>query len=591
MRFPPFLRALPWPLVIGYGLLALSLLAALLHSPYDIALTGSLCLSLLAWRQLPARAFLSRWLVGTLAFSSVILLRALHLVWMQFVTPGLSLFTAVFGMTIAALAPLCALVLRQSRLSPLARPAALLAALLLFLPPLVFWGYYFIAHACFSTDTMQAILQTNPAEALQYVRDAVPPARVPLLLLLLAALSALLAWYSRIATLPAPTLKRGGVSVSLLCGALLLALSSCNIYGIVAIGTARIFSTQQAFVTSAPQRLARLQGIPQDGPPGLYVLVIGESANRLHMSAYGYTRATTPWLRQIQGTPDCLLFQHAYANFVATLPALSYALTAQNQYEEIAPEHATTLIEAAKAAGFHTVYLSNQGKLGIYSTPLVAIASECDEAIWLHPQQFSSKGREEASLHIEDGDLVSALQGIETAPDSRTLLVLHLMGSHNTYENRYPEDFHPFGSETLIDRYDNSIAYTDAILRQIYDDVRQRPDFACLVYFSDHGEAIDEGYMHNGDAYRPSMTYIPLVLLASDAYRTRAAAKWQTLAAHRDAYFTNDLIYDLMLSLMGIDTGNTRPENDLASPSYDATPARFRTEHGAEPIVPPGAGD
>lgn len=574
MHFP---RIRPRPLAIAYGLLALSLPAALLHSPYDITLTGGLCLSLFAWRLLPTRAFLSRWLVGALAFSSVILLRALHLVWMQLTIPGLSLFTAVFGMTLAAAAPLGAVALRQSRLSLLARPFALLAALLLFLPPLIFWGYYAFAHACFSTDTIQAILQTNPAEALQYVRDAVPPARVPLLLFLLAAFALLLVWYSRIAALPAPTLKRGGASLSLLCGALLLALSSCNIYGIVAIGTARIFSAQQAFVASAPQRLARLHGLPQDGPPGLYVLVIGESANRLHMSAYGYARDTTPWLRQIQRTPDCLLFQHAYANFVATLPALSYALTAQNQYEEIDAEDATTLIEAAKAAGFHTVYLSNQGKLGIYSTPLVAIASECDEAIWLHPQQFSSKGREEKSLTLPQG--------------GRTLLVLHLMGSHNTYENRYPEDFHPFGSETLIDRYDNSIAYTDAILQQIYDDVRQRPDFACLVYFSDHGEAIDEGYMHNGDAYRPSMTYIPLVLLASDAYRTRAAAKWQTLAAHRDAYFTNDLIYDLMLSLMDIDTGDTRPENDLASPAYDADPARFRTEHGAEPIVPPGAGD
>ena len=588
MRFP---HVLPRPLWLAYGLLALSLLAALLHSPYDITLTGSLWLSLFAWRLLPTRAFLSRWLVGALAFSSVILLRALHLVWMQLTIPGLSLFTAVFGMTLAAAAPLGAVALRQSRLSLLARPFALLAALLLFLPPLIFWGYYAFAHACFSTDTMQAILQTNPAEALQYVRDAVPPARVPLLLFLLAAFALLLVWYSRIAALPAPTLKRGGVSLSLLCGALLLALSSYNIYGIVAIGTARIFSAQQAFVASAPQRLARLQGLPQDGPPGLYVLVIGESANRLHMSAYGYARDTTPWLRQMQGTPDCLLFQHAYANFVATLPALSYALTAQNQYEEVDAEDATTLIEAAKAAGFHTIYLSNQGKLGLYSTPLVAIASECDEAVWLHPQQFLSKGREEKSLHIEDSDLVGALHDIETAPGSRTLLVLHLMGSHNTYENRYPEDFHPFGSETLIDRYDNSIAYTDAILQQIYDDVRQRPDFACLVYFSDHGEAVDEGYMHNGDAYRPSMTYIPLVLLASDTYRARSAAKWQTLAAHRDAYFTNDLIYDLMLSLMDIDTGDTRPENDIASPAYDATPARFRTEHGAEPIVPPGAGD
>ena len=75
----------------------------------------------------------------------------------------------------------------------------------------------------------------------------------------------------------------------------------------------------------------------------------------------------------MQGTPDCLLFQHAYATFVATLPALSYALTAQNQYEETDAEDATTLIEAAKAAGFHTIYLSNQGKLGLYSTPLVAM--------------------------------------------------------------------------------------------------------------------------------------------------------------------------------------------------------------------------
>ena len=46
----------------------------------------------------------------------------------------------------------------------------------------------------------------------------------------------------------------------------------------------------------------------------------------------------------------------------------------------------------------------------------------------------------------------------------------------------------------------------------------------------------------------------------------------------------------ILLTLSTI-SEDTRPENDLASPSYDATPARFRTEHGAEPIVPPGAGD
>lgn len=578
---------LPRTLCIGSGLLVISVPLVLLHSPFDILLTGGLFLSLLCYRLVPMRAYLSRWLVGTLAFSSVIALRALHLVWMQISIPWLSLFTAVFGITLAALAPLCILLIRQSRLAVLARPLAYLFALLLFLPPLVFWGYYALAHACFSTDTAQAILQTNPAEALQYLRDAIPPTRLPLLALLLGAFSLLFLWYGRLVILPTPKLQRRSACLSLLLGVPLLVFSACNIYGIVIFGTADIAWKQQAFLSSAPQRLKRLEGLSQSGPPGLYVLVIGESANRQHMSAYGYTRDTTPWLRQAMRTPDCLLFRNAYANFVSTLPALSYALTAQNQYADIQEPDATTLIEAAKAAGFHTVWLSNQGKLGVYSTTLVSIADECDEAYWLHPQQFSSKGKDDTSLHIEDGDLVNALKELTLSPGGRTLLVLHLMGSHNTYENRYPLNFQPFGNKTAIDRYDNSLAYTDNILRHIYDDVRQRQDFACLVYLSDHGEAVDQGLMHNSDTYTPAMTYIPLAVFASADYRVREAAKWQTLAAHRDAYFTNDLLYDLMLSLMGIKVPDSLPENDLTSSTYDANPSRFRTEHGAMPITAP----
>ena len=58
-----------------------------------------------------------------------------------------------------------------------------------------------------------------------------------------------------------------------------------------------------------------------------YVLVIGESQNKDHMSLHGYSRKTTPWIDEQICRPNWVSFNHAYSNYVQTVPALSLALT------------------------------------------------------------------------------------------------------------------------------------------------------------------------------------------------------------------------------------------------------------------------
>jgi heptose-I-phosphate ethanolaminephosphotransferase len=81
----------------------------------------------------------------------------------------------------------------------------------------------------------------------------------------------------------------------------------------------------------------------------LFMVVIGESSNKLHWSAYGYFRDTTPWaLLQRQTNPNSIFFDNVYASFVHTVPSLMKALTASNQYNKRKDSTAESILQVAK---------------------------------------------------------------------------------------------------------------------------------------------------------------------------------------------------------------------------------------------------
>lgn len=307
---------------------------------------------------------------------------------------------------------------------------------------------------------------------------------------------------------------------------------------------------------------------------GIYVLVIGESQNRNHMSVYGYHRDTTPWLKSMMERDDFVLFNEVYSCHTHTVPVLTYALTAKNQYNTINLSEAVSLLEIAEAVGYDTAWISNQVKYGAWDTPVTVIASEANQQVWLN----NNLG-ETTETNAYDLKLVDALDNIQYK--DKMLLVFHLMGSHGSYAQRYPKSFAKFGSKKTIDEYDNSMLYNDYVVSKIYEKAQKLPNFQAMVYFADHADAVDQNLAHDASKFVWPMTEVPMYLIFSKDFENRNRTLVDNLRNARNKIFTNDLLHNLMVSLLGIKSDvNYEASNDLSNALYDDNNERFKTLYG-----------
>lgn len=351
----------------------------------------------------------------------------------------------------------------------------------------------------------------------------------------------------------------------------------------IAMETKDALKQYKEYGRAKAQREARLQQltglrIASDG--GLFVLVIGESETRDHMQAYGYDRDTTPWLTQEGQQPETILFKNAYSNHTHTVPVLTYAMSEKNQYNDIKLEDAYSLVEVAKAAGYDTYWLSNQRKYGAWDTPVAEIASTAAHQAWLNERTGT---RDLRSDHYDEA-LAAAIPDL--SQEKNALVVVHLMGCHGAYADRYPEDWKKYsGRKKPVDAYDDAVRYNDYVLQQLYDKVKDNPNFKGFVYFSDHGEDVENNYGHEASKFTPVMSRIPLFMIFSPAFRAERPQTVQALQQHRDSYWTNDLVYNVMTDLMGIEgVPGSDADWDLASPQYSMDKGNLRTLHNGKPL-------
>ena len=450
------------------------------------------------------------------------------------------------------------------------------------LPTALLWTYFSISHSWPVPDTIIAILQTNGTEAWGYITDHLPLLTIPALLLYVLCI------YLLASKIPFAALNltiHHVFSCSLLClASLALAFISLDnpLLLLMHDANAQIQQYQKFKELQTAKQSIPIPAITSSPNNGLFVLVIGESQNRSHMSAYGYNRDTTPWLQSKESDTHFIRFHQPYSCFVQTVQSLSYALTNKNQYNEMPLEKAVTLIEAAKAAGYDTYWISNQTRYGVWDSPTTVIATGCDHQIWVN-QNAGNTG----FTNFYDGKIVSYISQI--SPQKKTLVIVHLIGNHRPYMLRYPSDYSLYHSnDKNVDFYDNSIRYNDAVMKQLYETLQKNEDFQAMVYCSDHGEGVDEGLDHDVTTYRPSMTHIPFYMAFSDAYMQSYPETLTALRSHQNDIFTNDLLFNTMLGLMHIQLeGLYEPENDITSDTYDPTPSRFRTLFGKKELDVP----
>lgn len=453
------------------------------------------------------------------------------------------------------------------------------------LPAALLWGYYIINRHLLQPTTVLALFQTNTNEAVEYLKGQ----NIFLWCFAFIMCVILIYMYVRIWN-KVPIIKSSSpkivisvVLIYVLFTIFALLPKTNNFYSLKII--ADVHNALQDYVEYGEKKQARLTHLQlltglhiNSTKSGLYVLVIGESESRDYMSIYGYHRNNTPWLSNTADSAGNIIFHHAYSNYPQTVMALTYALSEKNQYNNISLSNAYSIVEIAKAAGYNTYWLSNQRKYGAWDTPIAEMASATEHQVWIN----GNVGALNCETEYYDEALLDQIPVL--TDKQNTLIVIHLMGSHQTYAERYPQEYNIFQNDSEFDQYDNSVLYNDKILQKIYARVSISPNFMGMIYFSDHGEDVTNGG-HDPSRFTYKMIRVPLIMNFSQNFLQKNPQTYATLQAHQNSYWTNDLLYNLLIDIMGIE-GAPHVENnlDITSPSYNLTKDTALTMHGEKKI-------
>lgn len=282
-------------------------------------------------------------------------------------------------------------------------------------------------------------------------------------------------------------------------------------------------------------------------------MVIGESATRNYMKAFNKNNdETTPWLSANKN--EFLLFNNSYSCAWNTVPALEHALTEANYYNNKEFNRSVSIIDIAKKAGYKTYWFSNQGRIGIYDTPITMVAETCDVAKWGGDSNY-------------DEGILMHLKTIN--PNEKNFIVLHIMGSHIDYHLRYPKEYQIWTDSDTYGRladYKNSLVYTDKVLQDYFEYAKNNLNLNAFIYFSDHGT--DPNRSRDPDETKFIGLRIPLFVYLSESYKENNPYITAALSANQNKFFSNDLIYNLVCGILNIKSNHYNEEESLASPKY-----------------------
>lgn len=303
--------------------------------------------------------------------------------------------------------------------------------------------------------------------------------------------------------------------------------------------------------------------------PRTVVLVIGESLRRDRMGLYGYPRPTTPHLDKRR--KQFLMFEGALSPSNQTVPSLTKMLTPATVQEPDRFLTEPSILAAAKKAGYRTYWLSNQGRVGTFDSLISLIAHDAETTVFTNTEFYGS---------IYDEALLHPLQVILKEPFPHKFIVLHTLGSHQSYRNRYPpektffraEDYSAETSEeeqaTILSEYDNSIRYTDEVLEQILLELEKQPN-SILLFVSDHGERLYENGVGTCGHGFPEPTRsefdIPYFLWCNG----ECPRRWRRAhARHRGIAFNTENLFHTAAHLLGLKMVEYRPKDDILNPKY-----------------------
>ncbi|MDR1722476.1 MAG: sulfatase-like hydrolase/transferase [Tannerella sp.] len=442
-------------------------------------------------------------------------------------------------------------------------------------PNIIVWGYMYISNSYVSKDIFWAIFDTNSNEAKEFIQQFDPSMVIAVLLLYLAIGIMLIIRQKSHQSL---NVKRHKAIFSL--SVTFIVFTILMKYFAQAIPTFGFYNSYISYIYAKSvfrqmhdtrKNLKISIECALEGKQHIFVVVIGESASSLHQSLYGYHRATTPRLDSISDELD--VFEDVVSPAANTSESLKKALTFANYDNPEYYSQKPDIVELFNSADFETYWISNQlvmdklsrgGTFGVFAK----------EAGHLYDMSIFRKN-DEVVLPCISEILNDSIR-------KNKIIFVHLMGNHQVYSYRYPEDFErfdnrqkndldaPFRNENMkriIDEYDNSILYGDYINSSIIEMLRKIGLPSCFLFFSDHAEEVFD--YRNISGHFPTniskyQVMIPLILWRSGQYLEET----QDIVIDKTRpYSSEDLIHSLS-TLCRLKYADYEPERSLFSPQF-----------------------
>ena len=415
-------------------------------------------------------------------------------------------------------------------------------------------------HSCFTTDMVSIIMATNIGESKEFISTyfsfKLVIAWVSTVLLFIVALT-------QKALLNKVVVYVSDVLLAVICiSAIYFEYKGTESYNPKIYGKVSAFLNFQAPPNLSPYQERYRFMSKADKTPKYIVLIVGESFNKYHSSLYGYDKETNPILMKMQKDSLLYVYDNVESPALNTIEAFKRIMSTYSDEccDSLEWYECPALPTIMSSCGYEMVWISNQSPTGVYDNVATRYSELCDTSIFVGS---TVKGIRKKDL---DQELLATLTSYNFSDDKKYFIVLHLMGSHYKFSERYPKemsrfcyddyDNYPIMQREVRASYDNSVLYNDFVASEILKFLDNKE--ALALYFSDHGldiyQSSPDYFGHALMSDSTSMTaakQIPFMMYTSELMKHKFPNEIYKLdSIFASEYSTGDILNTLMSVLV-----------------------------------------
>lgn len=359
-------------------------------------------------------------------------------------------------------------------------------------------------------------------------------------------------------------------------------------------------------------------GIPRlhDSDSTIVVFLIGETSRYDHWQINGYERETSPCLAARGG--QIISFDSCYSIANLTTVSVPFMLSRATPQTQNVYMQEKSVVDAFREAGYKTAWIADQSFNNHF---LQRISSHCNYTCYIPPSG--------ANVFV-DTVLLPPLREVLVEDDARQMIILHSLGCHFKYSERYSDDFQIFTPDMkgmrlreilsnvdiaddgnvswrnlkpeniaafrnmkaiLINSYDNAIRFTDYFIDSVIRELEQTGRSVVLVYVGDHGENLldDERnmFLHGTFAGSYYEYHVPLFVWTSETYRTKHAERVAAMESNCKKKMSTMFLFHSLLDLGGVPYSQIDSTRCIDRPTMQAVDTVYGLDANMNPYPIP----